>query len=45
MPIETDHQFKHRMKSDEIKVFLFHPMLRDREGIDFLKFYGFAILC
>ena len=41
LPIETDHQFEHRMKSDKINVFTFHPMLRYRERIDFFKFYGF----
>ena len=45
MPIETDRQFEHRTKSDKMKVFTFHPMLRDRERINFLKFYDFPILC
>ena len=45
IPIETDCQFEHRTKSDEIKVFTFHPMLRDRVRIDFLKFDGFPVLC
>ena len=44
MPIETDHHFEHRMKSNKMKVFTFHSMLRDRERFDFLKFYGFVIL-
>ena len=42
MPIETDRQFEHRMKSDKMKVFTFHPMLRDRERIDFFKILWFC---
>ena len=45
MSIESDHQFEHRTKSDKMNVFTFYPMLRDGERIDFLKFYGFFILC
>ena len=43
MPIETDQQFEHRMKNDKMKVFTSHPMLRDRERIDFFKFYDFLV--
>ena len=42
MSIETDHQFEHRMKNDKMKVFTTHPMLRDRERIDFFKILRFS---